>query len=63
MLRCEHEREPGEPTMHVGFGMYRFHEADADRNTQNARSPSLHRQRRGWRGMRVMRRGSRDRRA
>ncbi len=63
MLRCEHEREPGEPTMHVGFGMYRFHEADADRDAQNAGSLSVRRRRRGWRGMRVTKGGSRDRQA
>jgi hypothetical protein len=46
MLRCEQGRKPGEPTMHVGFGMYRYHDEDpahADiagppRNTRRARS-------------------------
>jgi hypothetical protein len=28
MLRCEQERRPGEPTMQVGFGMYRYQDED-----------------------------------
>lgn len=28
MLRCEQEREPGEPTMRVGFGMYHCQDQD-----------------------------------
>jgi hypothetical protein len=42
MLRCEQERKPGEPTMHVGFGMYRYHDDDPAPR-RNSRPPQSRR--------------------
>ncbi len=61
MLRCEQERRPGEPTMHVGFGMYRYQDEDPVHEVRRRRSRDPRQRRPGWRAMRAMRRNSDDR--
>lgn len=52
MLLCEQERKPGEPTMHVGFGMYRYQDEDPAQSSPPKASRSKRRTRSVRRAMR-----------